>query len=121
MDKKLVIILPLLMLAFMLGSAQISKAAESQSYKSNAVTGFYGEYVVEDETSNNGTNNGNNNGTNISNNNGSSGSNGSGLGATPSGELPVTGDSNNMLPTIGSLVILGVAVLYLRRRMLVLN
>ncbi|ODJ58640.1 LPXTG cell wall anchor domain-containing protein [Brochothrix thermosphacta] len=115
MYKKLVIILPLLMLAFMLCSAQLSKAAETQSYNSNAVTGFYGEYVFEDGTSNN-DNNGNNNNSNNSNTGSNNTDGNNGLGSIPSGKLPVTGDSNGLLPIVGSLLIAGVTLLFFRRK-----
>lgn len=116
MYKKIFIILPLLMLAFMLGSVQLSKAAETQSYQSNAVTGFYGEYVFEEENtggSNHETNTGSNNGA--SNNGSNTGSNGHG-GSSSISQLPITGDQQSALPLIGGLLILAVATMCVRRR-----
>lgn len=116
MYKKILILLPLLMLAFMLSSVQTSQADETQSYQSNAVTGFYGKYVFDEENtdgSNQETNTGSNNGA--SNNGSNTGSNGHGSSSSMN-QLPVTGDQQTALPLIGGLLILAVATMCVRKR-----
>lgn len=101
MYKKAFIILPLLMLAFMCGSVQLSKAAETQSYQSNAVAGFYGEYVFEEGNTadpNQGSNNGDVN-----------------TGFTSINHLPITGDQQSAFPLVGALLLLVATAVYVQR------